>query len=537
VRIDDSGDSWSATTNFEQFRHHELLEMMTGHDAATVLHVGQTLSAASTHIQTLADDLATHINGLQWEGEAADNFKTWARQVVQATDTLSIYTSNTAVAINMAGETLSSTQLPPVPAQQATVDAYVKQFGAKYTTGADGAPRVTQPTSLDIANDPAKQPVVGSNLISHQDAYNAQVVVEAAHQDAIGQMEKLGGSYVGATQTLGVSTVPEFPPAPATLMPKAGQGIQVTDTGTTRAGGTSGSDGVYGGSVSTYKSTSGTKSSSSSSSSEESSGSKSFVSPDSPSTSSGSTSGGTGTSSGGTTTIQGVSGPSTNGGSGGGSTGTNSGGGGTSGGSGPGGVVVTPVSGGSSGGSTGSGGSGSGDIGGAGGTGISGTTTGSKGGASGESESGIHGGVPAAEEALARTGSGNVIGAGAKESGTASAFARSRGIGGSASYGGGAGGEYATGAAGGLAASGGTTAESSSGSSTARSGLEPAAAGGEATGAAAHGSESGMMPMGGGGMGGAGGRGGRKRGRAAYLVEDEETWTQGDAEANPSVIQ
>jgi hypothetical protein len=46
-----------------------------------------------------------------------------------------------------------------------------------------------------------------------------------------------------------------------------------------------------------------------------------------------------------------------------------------------------------------------------------------------------------------------------------------------------------------------------------------------------------MMPMGGGGMGGAGGRGGRKRGRAAYLVEDEETWTQGDAEANPSVIQ
>ena len=314
MRIDDSGDGWSATTNFEQFRHHELLEMMTGHDSGTVLHVGQTLSDASTHMQTLADDLATHINGLQWEGEAADNFKTWARQVVEATDTLSIYTSNTAVAINMAGETLSSTKLPPVPTQQATVDAYVKQFGAKYTTGPDGAPRVTKPTSLDIANDPANKPVTGSSLISHQDAYNAQVVAEAAHQDAIGQMEKLGGSYVGATQTLGVSTVPEFPPAPASLMPVAGQGRMNTDTGTTRAGGTSGSDGVYGGSVATYKSTSGTKSSSgSSSTSEETGGSKTVVSPNSPSTSSGSTSNGGGSNNGGTTTIQGVTDPSTNG--------------------------------------------------------------------------------------------------------------------------------------------------------------------------------------------------------------------------------
>jgi hypothetical protein len=46
-----------------------------------------------------------------------------------------------------------------------------------------------------------------------------------------------------------------------------------------------------------------------------------------------------------------------------------------------------------------------------------------------------------------------------------------------------------------------------------------------------------MMPMGAGGMGGAGGSGnGRKRKRAAYLTEDEETWTQ-DVQANPTVIQ
>ena len=206
MRESSGGDSWSATTDFESYSHESLLLMYQGSDAASVLRVGSALAAASTHMQSLADDLSKYVNGLAWEGEAADTFKSWARQVVQSTDTLSIYASNSAVAINMAGETLSSTKVPEIPQnEQDLVNAFAKQSPLQMTTDKYGRPRVAQPSVL-------QSPVVGTTplvaKISQKDAYAAQMTLDARHQEAIGQMEKLGGSYVGANATLGVSTVP-----------------------------------------------------------------------------------------------------------------------------------------------------------------------------------------------------------------------------------------------------------------------------------------------------------------------------------------
>lgn len=529
------GDSWAANTNFEQFTHADLIKMMAGSNPQTVTRVGTTLAAASTHMQSLADDLATHINGLVWDGNAGDAFKTWARQVVSATDTLAIFANNTAVAINMAGETLSSTQIPPIPAaDQATVNAYKSQFGAQTYIGTDGEAKVAKPllsTNPVLGGSNASSAI--THLVTQESAYQAQTRLDAAHQEAIGQMEKLGGAYVGAKSTLTVSTIPTFPPTPAALMPPQGSGYQSTSGHIGGVNTGANSSGITGGVATTVSGTKNTRKTTSGSTSEGSSGTSTFEPVTSPGSSSGSGSGG-GSTSGGSTTLQGVTDPnttSTSGGSTGGASGNSggSGGGGTS--------TVTPIAvggggDGANGGSQGSGGSKSGGSG-PGSTegsapGISGGSSsgGRTGGMTGEPEPGIHGGMPAA--AGGRTNSrlsSGVIGAKGEGAG-ASAFGRGR-IGGAA-----AGVEgSATGGLGGAA----SVAESA-GSSTARSGLGSDVGEGAAA-AAGEGGGSGMMPMGAGGMGGAGGSGnGRKRKRATYLTEDEETWTQ-DVQANPTVIQ
>ncbi|TDU04602.1 hypothetical protein EDD99_3074 [Streptomyces sp. 846.5] len=533
MRLDaGGGDSWAATTNFEQFTHADLIKMMAGSNPQTVTKVGTTLAAASTHMQSLADDLATHINGLVWDGEAGDAFKTWARQVVSATDTLAIFANNTAVAINMAGETLSSTQVPPIPAaDQATVNAYKSQFGAQTYIGTDGEAKVAKPllsTNPVLSGSNASSAI--THLVTQETAYQAQTRLDAAHQEAIGQMEKLGGAYVGAKSTLTVSTIPTFPPTPAALMPPPGSGYQASSSNLGGVNSGSSRTGVTGGVATTVSGTKSTRKTTSGSTSEGGSGASTIEPVTSPGSSSGS--GTSGSSSGGSTTLQGVTDPNTPSSSG-GSTGGSSG---NSGGSGGGTSTVTPIAvgggggGGANGGSQGSSGSNSGGLGSGTtenpGSGISGGSSGGRtGGVTGEPEPGIHGGMPAA--AGVRTNSrlsSGVIGAKGEGAG-ASAFGRGR-IGGAGVEG------AATGGIGGAA----SVAESA-GSSTARSGLGSAAGEGAAAAAAGEGGGSGMMPMGAGGMGGAAGSGnGRKRKRAAYLTEDEETWTQ-DVQANPTVIQ
>lgn len=527
------GDSWSANTNFEQFTHADLLKMMAGANPAAVSKVGTTLAEASTHMQSLADDLATHINGLVWDGDAGDAFKTWARQVVSATDTLAIFTSNTAVGINMASETLSSTQVPPIPeADQATVNAYKRQFDARTFVGPDGEAKVAKPllsTNPTLSGSNASSAI--THLVTQETAYQAQTRLDAAHQEAIGQMEKLGGAYVGAQSTLTVSTVPTFPPTPAALMPPQGSGksdysgnVGGVNTGTS-------SSGVTGGVATTVSGTKSTRKSTSGSTSEEDPGTSTFEPVTSPGAGSTTETGGGSTGSSGSTTLQGVTDPNAPSGSGGNN---NTGGGGTPGGSGGttgptsptggNGVVIAPPPGG---GVTSTGpGPGSTTTTGPGGSNSTGIGGGNNrtGGATGEPEPGIHGGMPTpvGGRTTSRAGSG-VIGAEGDGAGvSASALGRGR-IGGAAAGVEGAGG-------------GAASVAESAGSSTARSGLGSAAAGEGAAAAAGEGHSGGMMPMGGGGMGGAAGGKGRRRQRAAYLTEDEETWTQ-DVQANPTVIQ
>ncbi|MBC3843786.1 WXG100 family type VII secretion target [Streptacidiphilus sp. 4-A2] len=240
TRIAEGGDDWSPVTDFEKSTHEALYSMIAQADPDAVNQVGNTLAAASTQIQSIADDLSQHIAGLQWTGSAADAFTGWARQVVSATDTLSVYANNTSVAVAMAGQQLSSTKagMPPVPyADMATVKRYQQQQRFAVNSGLNLDGTVKDPSMSGLVVTPP-------GGVTPEQAYRAQSSITSAFQEALGQMEGLGGSYVGAVATMGVSTIPTFPPLPGTLMPPKGAGqVESLSNASVSSGSPSGSSG------------------------------------------------------------------------------------------------------------------------------------------------------------------------------------------------------------------------------------------------------------------------------------------------------
>ncbi|WP_156164285.1 WXG100 family type VII secretion target [Streptacidiphilus albus] len=192
--------------------HAELLDIVNSTDPNTVLSVGNQLLIAGGQIQSLADDLHQNIAGLEWTGSAADSFRGWASQVVQATDTLADFTNTTATNIQMAGETLTNVKssMPPLPtADMATVARYQQQPPVISALRVHGEPLSSSPAPGAITANQAKA---------------AQANIDSLHQEAVTLMEKLGGSYSTAYSTIGATVVPTFPPPPVALMPPKGSG-------------------------------------------------------------------------------------------------------------------------------------------------------------------------------------------------------------------------------------------------------------------------------------------------------------------------
>ncbi|WP_175607705.1 WXG100 family type VII secretion target [Peterkaempfera bronchialis] len=540
--------------------HTRLHGMVQSADPVTVLAVSDKLKAASSTMKEIADQLTHHMNNLAWDGDAADAFKDWGRKVASATDDLSQYTKTAGEFMHSAGSTLTEVRssMPPVPEDDI---ALVRKYQAqpKILPGALSTPGIV--VGAEVSRVPG---VTNPNWVTASEAQAAQTRIDDAHQQAIRQMEKLGQSYEMSTDIMSTASTPTFPPTPTTVMPPRPEPYDASvnvPVGPSGSGGSTGSGSGGGGRV---QGTTPTVRSGSTGGGGGGQVGGTVSAPHSPVVGGGSaaplastgidgvtlaprspdvTSGpppGTGGQGGGTVTAPPTGLPGTGGAlPGGGSTrpGTgslrNPGGG----------RAVVP-------GSTGGSGRGGGVGGGGGGRG------GFGGSVIGEREGGIAGGTAGRRGGYG----GSAIGAGAAETpgGTAG---RGSGLGGSRGGFPGGGREVEGGAMGGGAGAGGGLgggAGRASGASSGRrlameeggmvggrrgpgnggeftpggSGLR-ARAGGEA--AAGDRAGQGMQP--GGGAGAARNSKGRRGQRPDYLLEDEETWTSGTPDSNPTVIE
>ena len=505
---------------FESMSHAELLDIVNSTDPNTVLSVGNQLLIAGGQIQSLADDLHQNIAGLEWTGSAADSFRGWASQVVQATDTLADFTNTTATNIQMAGETLTNVKssMPPLPtADMATVARYQQQPPVIPALRVHGEPLSSSPAPGAITANQAKA---------------AQANIDSLHQEAVTLMEKLGGSYSTAYSTIGATVVPTFPPPPVALMPPKGSGRINTSANLPVQGGVRSGAGSANSGINGPRLVSGAKKESTTGSTKGASGGNvAFVPVSAPAVGSGRSPGGA------TTTLQCANPPVTL------PTGPRIGGGGTPGGgtggvTGSGGAIIPPPAvsnGGGNGPGTGFGEGGLKSVGRGGGA--DSPSTGADGLGGGSSGIGTGFGEGSATGAQGSEG-GSVIGGSAVDPAASWGHFGSAAIGEDVGSGSGGGTSGESGGLGGVT-TGGTDA-ALAGSSTARAGMVgESVASGEAAATPGGGGSAESMPMGmGAGMGGMGSSGSRRRGRRSGLLhEDEETWDAATPAANPAVIE
>ncbi|PBC79663.1 hypothetical protein BX265_4474 [Streptomyces sp. TLI_235] len=214
VRMHRDGDDFGGAS------HEQLVAMVESADPVAVMQVGQRLMLAAQKMDDISNELHAHMSGLEWEGQAAESFKTWGGNVSKSTMQLADYSRNAGTYMATAGETLSEVKssMPNVPtSDMELVRRYEAQPNTAVSVGGFIAGGMAMPGVGNLVGGWAADKVAGmvdSDWVTQEQAQAAQKRVDQAHQDAIQQMAKLGQSYDQSVTRLNSVEPPVFPPPP-----------------------------------------------------------------------------------------------------------------------------------------------------------------------------------------------------------------------------------------------------------------------------------------------------------------------------------
>ncbi|GAA1890673.1 hypothetical protein [Streptantibioticus ferralitis] len=157
---------YRSKTDFEGKSFEDLHAMVANAMPSELTSTGHALLAAQKQIESIANDLKTYGQGVEWESDGADAFHLWVDQLSKQSFTLANYTGTAGDHILAAGQALAE------------------------VTG----------TMWSLSNGGGK-------------------ASESDHQEAINQMNKLTSYYVTSTETIAQQEEPRFQPMPAPLLP------------------------------------------------------------------------------------------------------------------------------------------------------------------------------------------------------------------------------------------------------------------------------------------------------------------------------
>ncbi|MCC5478610.1 hypothetical protein [Streptomyces barringtoniae] len=180
-------------TNFEK---HQLNEMKDMVDLAKPEHLedaGKALWDARDAINAAADELSAHIGRIDWHGEAATAFHTWASGFVASVYTFADHVENVGSHITAASTGLASVRKSMPPRDTRLMPKSVHDF-----------PLVTQ--------------------VDGNKEYQAALTVEKHRQEAINQMNRLASYYTVTGESLKSGSVPTFGKMPEMGVPQAAGG-------------------------------------------------------------------------------------------------------------------------------------------------------------------------------------------------------------------------------------------------------------------------------------------------------------------------
>lgn len=164
-----SGNTEAGGMNFESRSHQALYGMVMDGNPARLTSVGTSLFEAAHEISKIAEELNTHLGGLQWHGEGADALREWSQATVKESRKLARYTFAAGDAMSTAGEALRQAQAMP------------------------------KPNFVEVEPSPSQT--------------QRPLIADADHQEAVRQLERLSSYYATARSDMKREAPPNFRPA------------------------------------------------------------------------------------------------------------------------------------------------------------------------------------------------------------------------------------------------------------------------------------------------------------------------------------
>ncbi|KIQ62212.1 hypothetical protein TR51_24110 [Kitasatospora griseola] len=198
--------------------HEQLMAMVQHSDPIAVMQVAQRLLLASQKLDEVSEELHAHMSGLDWEGAAADSFKSWGSGVSKTAMGIADYSKGAGTYMASAGEMLAAVKsgMPPVPHDDMeTVSRYDGQPNGAVNTGGDilgGVLGIGGSAGRWAAGEVAG--FVDSDWVTPAQAQAAQQRVDQARNEAVQQMTKLTQAYEQSITELNALEPPVFPQPP-----------------------------------------------------------------------------------------------------------------------------------------------------------------------------------------------------------------------------------------------------------------------------------------------------------------------------------
>ncbi|MFI5877778.1 translation initiation factor IF-2 [Streptomyces sp. NPDC051554] len=186
----------TGSTPFEDMSHEQMLAWLDQANPGTVRFAADRLTAAAEEIRRIGEELKVRPQHVDWKGEGADAFRTWAADLANSTLRLGDFSDGTAKWLGQASDAIAHAQAV-IPRD--TKSARATPNAASLAHNAPDATAVRTKSATELATTTAAK--------------------EKVRQEAALQMLKLGQSYrLSATQLDGLER-PAFPPPPDAIRP------------------------------------------------------------------------------------------------------------------------------------------------------------------------------------------------------------------------------------------------------------------------------------------------------------------------------
>ncbi|MFC9700110.1 hypothetical protein ACFTWD_05370 [Streptomyces sp. NPDC056943] len=191
-------------TNFRGMTHQQMLAWL---DEASSFYVGDAatrLKAVGDQLERIAEELSASMRRMDWEGEAEKAFVEWATNVANSTKGLADYSKGGAKWMEENSSAIASAQ--------SAMPRYTSHASAKENLEA----------ALKYRNDPDSR-TIASNARSQMAASEELAAIkakEAANKEAAAkEMDRLSEAYKWSSLHMGNNVPPTFPPPPGAFVP------------------------------------------------------------------------------------------------------------------------------------------------------------------------------------------------------------------------------------------------------------------------------------------------------------------------------